>query len=391
MTPWRTIRLIAVRDFVERVQSRAFQISTGFTLLLVLAAALLPALFDDDTPPPLEIATVGEVAPPLGAQIEAALDGGRTVTLTPYADVAAAEAVVEDGTVDLALVPGSEIIVRDGPTSISAVVAAVVGAVDIAERATGLGLSESDTLELLGSGNYAVRSLDPPDDDDAANRAFAFVGSILMFISIVTYGQWILIGVIEEKTNRVVEVVLGTVRPHHLLAGKVTGIGVLGLAQLVVTAALGLAAVVYADTFDLPPATVAVIINVLIWFVLGFAFYATAYAAAGSLVSRQEEAQNVAFPLTILLTGAYVLASFSINGDNPALRVASLLPPLAPMTMPLRIAGGDASVLEVGVSVVLMIVTVYALIRGAGRIYSGGLLRTGRKVRLREAWRSAEA
>ncbi len=135
----------------------------------------------------------------------------------------------------------------------------------------------------------------------------------------------------------------------------------------------------------------SVVVNVVFWFILGYAFYATAYAAAGSLVSRQEEAQNVAFPLTIVLTAAYLIAAVSIGGDNAVLRVTSLLPPFAPMTMPLRIAGGDASVVDISVSILLMVGAVYVLIRVAGRVYSGGLLRTGGKVRLRDAWRSAEA
>jgi ABC-2 type transport system permease protein len=390
VTPWRTIRLIAARDFVERAGSRAFQISTAFTMLLVLAAAIVPALFADDAPPPLLIASVGEPPTLLAAQVGAALDDGRAVEVLPVSDIATAEAAVAGGDFDIAIVVGSEIIVRDGPTATSAVVAAVAGALEIGRRAGELGIEPAVLGDILGAASYDLRSLAPETDEDDSNRAFAFIGSILMFISIVTYGQWILIGVIEEKTNRVVEVVLGTVRPHHLLSGKIAGIGMLGLLQLLATVGLGLGAVRFAGTFDLPPATGGVVVNVLFWFVLGFAFYATAYAAAGSLVSRQEEAQNVAFPLTIMLTGAYLVASFSIQGDNPVLRVASLLPPLAPITMPLRIAGGDASLIDITISIALMIGSVYLLVRAAGRIYRGGLLRTGRKVGVRDAWKSAE-
>lgn len=129
---------------------------------------------------------------------------------------------------------------------------------------------------------------------------------------------------------------------------------------------------------------------VFVWFILGFAFFATAYAAAGSLVSRQEEAQNAAFPLTILLMVGYFVASFSLSGENTVLRVASLLPPFAPMTMPLRMATGEAALWEIGLSMALMVAAIYLLVRLAGKIYSGGLLHTGAKVKLRDAWRGAE-
>ena len=126
-----------------------------------------------------------------------------------------------------------------------------------------------------------------------------------------------------------------------------------------------------------------------VWYILGFAFYAVAYAAAGSLVSRQEEAQNAAFPLTMMLMAAYFIASFSITGENPVLRVASLLPIFALMTMPLRIAGGDAAAWEIALSLTLMVMATYGLIRFAGRVYSGGLLQGVGRVKWREAFRAS--
>ncbi|MFQ5555741.1 MAG: ABC transporter permease [Acidimicrobiia bacterium] len=390
MTPLRMIRLVAMRDFRERLQSRAFQISTAFTLLLVLGAAIVPAFFSDSEGRPLEIGAVGRVPAGLGPLVASSLTEERTVEVTPVEDGTVGEAELEAGEIDVLFISGVEVVVRDRGGTLASIVAASAAALEIGDRAEALGLTEAEVSELLGAAAYGTRSLEPDSGEQEANRAFAFVGAILLFISIVTYGQWILIGVIEEKTSRVVEVVLGAVRPHHLLAGKVLGIGLLAFAQLVTTAGLGLVAVTAADTLTLPSATGTVVVSVGLWFVLGFAFYATAYAAAGSLVSRQEEAQNVAFPLTILLTGAYIVAAASVGGSNPAVRIASLLPPFAPMTMPLQMADGEASFVEVVGSVVLMIGATYLLIRVAGRIYRGGLLRSGGKVRLRDAWRSAE-
>ncbi|MBT8213162.1 MAG: ABC transporter permease, partial [Acidimicrobiia bacterium] len=169
------------------------------------------------------------------------------------------------------------------------------------------------------------------------------------------------------------------------------GIGALGLLQVLAIVAMSIVVGRFIDLPALPEAAVGTVVWSIVWFFLGFGFYATAYAAAGSLVSRQEEAQNAAFPLTILLLASFYTALFSVGSDNPVLRVASFLPPFAPITMPLRIAGGDAAAWEIAVSLSVMVVSTYLLVRFAGRVYSGGLLRTGGKVKLREAWRSAEA
>ena len=144
------------------------------------------------------------------------------------------------------------------------------------------------------------------------------------------------------------------------------------------------------DAFEIPDAAGSVLAWALVWYILGFSFYAVAYAAAGSLVSRQEEAQNAAFPLTMMLMAAYFIASFSITGENPVLRVASLLPMFAPMTMPLRIAGADAAAWEITVSLLLMLATTYGLIRFAGRVYAGGLLQGASRVKWREAFRASD-
>ena len=130
----------------------------------------------------------------------------------------------------------------------------------------------------------------------------------------------------------------------------------------------------------------------MFWFVLGYAFYAVLYATAGSLVSRQEEAQSIQFPITAVLIVAYFLAIEAAQSpDSVAALVGSLLPPTAPMVMIVRIAHGSVPWWQIGLSVALMVVTIYGMVQLAGRIYAGAVLRFGRRVRLKEAWRGAEA
>jgi ABC-2 type transport system permease protein len=392
----RQVYLVAARDFRERVTSRAFQISTVLTVLLIGGFILLPSILGVDDAPTWDVGSVGPAPEGLEIALEtAAANPDTKVTIAGLGSRSELEDAIRDGTYD-AGIDGNEIV--EGPDAsdeLIALLVAVSGSLEIADRAGELGLSQEELTTLLG-GSASVVPVDPEDgaSGSASNdedRVLAFFGVIFLFISIVTYGQWILIGVIEEKSSRVVEVVLGAVRPHRLLAGKVLGIGALGLAQLILVGAVAFVLIQQASSFDIPDAAGITAVSLVVWFLLGFAFYATAYAATGSLVSRQEEAQNAAFPLTMVLMAAYFIASFSFTGDNPVLRVASLLPPTAPMTMPLRMAAGDAAGWEVALSLTLMVLTTYLLVRLAGRIYAGGLLRSGPRIKLKDAWRSSEA
>jgi ABC-2 type transport system permease protein len=202
----------------------------------------------------------------------------------------------------------------------------------------------------------------------------------------------VLLGVLEEKSNRVAEVVLSRVRPIELLAGKVIGIGLLGLAQLLVLAAAAAALVSMIDLADLPNLSevgLSVILGVVGWYVLGYAFYAVLYAAAGSLVSRQEDVQGVAWIPMILLVPAYLLAFVaSQTPDLPIIKIGSMLPALAPLVMPTRYAAGDVALWEVGLAILVTVASTYLVILFAARVYRGGILRT-RRTKLRDAYRRA--
>jgi ABC-2 type transport system permease protein len=140
-----------------------------------------------------------------------------------------------------------------------------------------------------------------------------------------------------------------------------------------------------------PETTPSTIGWVLFWFVLGYGFYSVLYASAGSLVSRQEEAQSIQFPITAVLLVGYLLSFGAAESPDgtPAL-VGSLLPPTAPMVMTVRMAHGGVPWWQIVLSVALIVVTTYGLVQLAGRIYAGAVLRMGRRVRLREAWHGGE-
>jgi ABC-2 type transport system permease protein len=178
-------------------------------------------------------------------------------------------------------------------------------------------------------------------------------------------------------------------RPWHLLAGKVIGLGLLGLAQILVIAAVGVVGALTFDVVDLPGDVIGPVVTVIAWFVLGYAFYASVFAAAASLVSRQEDLGSVITPASMLLVVGFVIAFQAAQSPGGTLaRVTSLIPGVSPMVMPVRQAAGEAAWWEVGVAIALMLLAIAVVIRIGGRVYSGALLRTGGKVSYREALRA---
>ena len=185
--------------------------------------------------------------------------------------------------------------------------------------------------------------LDPEDEGEGVGRAVGVLTAILLFVSVSTFGGFVLTGVVEEKTSAVVEVLLARVPAHILLAGKVLGIGVVALVQLVVAVAAGVVALAISGVV-VPSEVWLSLPTTLVWFTAGFALYSTLFALAGSFVSRQEDAQAAAAPITMCFMAAYLLVfTAGASPDSTLAQVLSLLPPFAPLLMPLRIASGAAS------------------------------------------------
>jgi ABC-2 type transport system permease protein len=246
---------------------------------------------------------------------------------------------------------------------------------------------------MLAPADFTVRSLEPVGSDLEARRLMAMVAMVLLFMAIAMYGAFVLTGVVEEKSSRVVEVLLARVTPRHLLAGKILGIGVLGLAQVAAIVAAAAVALRLTDdgAIEIPEISLGLVALLLLWFVLGFAFYSTAYGALGALASRTEDAQSATGPLTAVLIGGYFFVFITVAGEGSewVVRLATLLPLTAPMAVPMRAATGELPAWEGATAVVLMLVAIYGMIRFAGRMYTGAVLRTGAKVRIREALRAS--
>jgi ABC-2 type transport system permease protein len=211
------------------------------------------------------------------------------------------------------------------------------------------------------------------------------MAGVLLFISLQTFGGYVLTGVVEEKSTAVVELLLVRARADQLLAGKVLGIGAAAMVQLVAALSAALVSLGISGR-EVPGEVWTAIPMTLVWFLGGFALYSTLFALAGSLVSRQEDAQAASAPiLTILVAAYFLIFAFGYSPDSTASRILSLIPPIAPLLMPMRIAAGAASAPEVVLALALLVATTFLVWKAAGRIYEQVLLRRGSRISWRQA------
>ena len=377
------IRLVAAREISARLRDKNFIISSVVILVLLIGTLALQVALDSggETTRVGVVGEAGDLRPALTAQGEAL---GVDVTVTRHADEAAARRAVEDGDVDGAVLAAGEaprLLVEDeSGGSLQAVVQGAVAQLALAEQLAAAGITDLDVPEV------EVTALDPDADQEGQRVVAAIIGAGLLYGLLILFGQFIAQGVVEEKASRVVELLLATMKPWQLLAGKILGLGVLGLAQIVVVAVVGVAGAIAFDVVDIPGELVGTAVSVVLWFVLAYAFYAAIFAVAASLVSRQEDLGTVLMPTTLVLVAAFVVGiQAAADPDGALARVTSLVPGLSPLVMPVRQAAGEVAAWEVGLAVVLMLVAVALIVRLGGRIYAGALLRTGGKVTMREA------
>jgi ABC-2 type transport system permease protein len=384
------VRLVAGRELRDRGRSKAFWIGTSVWLFGIVAAVVVPAMFGHHGQQTFRVGTVGAAPPGLSSSVssDAAALGGRA-RVRAIGSAAAARSALEAHALDLVIEGGTAVLVRGQNTDPSVAGLAQLVARDVAVQARlrAAGVTDGRIQDTFAAAPAPVRSLIPAGPGNQASRAIVVLGTLILYLGLVTYGGWVTSGVLEEKSSRVAEVILSAVRPRELLAGKVIGIGLLGLGQFAAIAVAGTIAAISVGR-HLPPSTPGTIALIVVWFLLGYAFYCCAFAAAGAASSRQAEAPVVAGPLTLLILLGY-LASLAIqsNPDGVLARLTPFIPPLAPMTMPSRMLLGHAAPWELPASAAVMLAATYALVRLAGRAYSGTILRSGSRVTLREALR----
>lgn len=393
MSPVRQVYELAKRDFLQRARSKAFLMAMVLTVGIVLIIGPLIALADGDEQPRV-IALVAEQ--PVGSEQaireqSAMLD--LDVRFQRYPDLVAAEAALSRGEVAVVVNGATDLVLREPSLRLSA---AITGGIATAQRqliAAEMGLSEADVGALLFPLQFSERTIEPAEtEEDEVTEVAALVGLMLLYISILMFGQFVMMGVMEEKQTRVVEVVLSRVKPTQILVGKVIGVGLLGLIQIVAMGGALIFTVSIADLaeIDLTGLGIKVLGLLILWYLLGYAFYSFMYGALGATISRQEDMQGVAMlPVLLILPGFFLGQMALLEPDLWFNQVASLIPLWSPMVMAVRSTTSNVPVWEVAVAIVLLAATTALLIKLGGRIYRGAILQSGRKTKLRAAWRSA--
>jgi ABC-2 type transport system permease protein len=396
MSRLRSIWLVARREILERARSRGFVLSVAFTTLFVVGSFVVPAiLFGDEEATPIGIV---EPAPAnLQSTIESvAATADHDITIVTFPDRAAGEAALTAETIDvLVAVPadlssaGDVLFAKETDPFLTSLLGNAIVGLRVGEV-----LADSDVDQAaLAQAQVPppATAIDPDTDAESATFVFANIGTVLILVGIFSFGFAVLTGVVEEKQSRVVEVVLSTVRPRDLLMGKVLGIGILGVFQLAFFVGAAVVAAIVTGSFTLPPSTPTAVVMLVVWFTLGYTLYATTLGFLGSLASRMEEASNATTPVTLVAMASYFIALFAVVDDpsGTIATIATFLPPSAPFVVPLRAAYDAIPPWQVGVSIVLTVLAIWALFVVGGRVYSGAALSVGGRMKLRDAWRSA--
>jgi ABC-2 type transport system permease protein len=384
------VGMVAMREIRERVRGRIFRVGTLIILVVVGAAIVIPTLHKGAAATTQTVGIVGAHSSEVTGVLHTAAERSQDqVTLVSLPSLAAAKNALRSGRIDLAVVDGAQLLV-DQPvdsknsSADAAFVRDVAAYLGVLQAYQAAGLTPAQASAVAHAKSVPVDSLQPPSS--STTKATSVIGLVLLFFMLTQYCTWILIGVMQEKSSRVVEVLLATLRPIELLGGKVIGIGLVafGQAALVVAFALVVGRAVGSDL--LHGAEPLVLACELLWLLLGYAFYCWLYAAAGSTAERQDQVQTLALPLSIPILLGYIFSITVASSGNPSLlfEVLAYLPPTAPFCMPVLVSLDQVQWWQFVASILITLAATAGTAVLAARIYRRAVLQTGSRVRLGE-------
>jgi ABC-2 type transport system permease protein len=384
------VGMVAMREIRERIRGRILKVGTLIMLIAVAAAIIIPSIHSTTSRTVQTVGVVGSLSPEAEQIVKAA--GSRlddSVKFVRETSVDDAKAGLRSDKIDIVVVDGNQLLLNEPASSQSSPadpsfvqeMAAYLGLLKAYHAA---GLTPAQAAEVTHAKPLPVGILKPTSK--SATKTTSVIGLVLLFFMLTQYCTWILIGVMQEKSSRVVEVLLATLRPIQLLGGKVLGIGLVALGQA--SLILGFAFIVGEAVGSnlLHGAAPLVLVCELLWLVLGYAFYCWVYAAAGSTAERQDQIQTLALPLSLPILLGYVFSiTVASSGNADVLfKVLAYVPLTAPFCMPVLVGLGEVTWWEFLASVLITIAATAGMAVFAARIYRRAVLRTGGRVRIRE-------
>jgi len=414
---WPNVWAVIRREYLQRIRSRSFLIGTLAAPLLMIVLIVIPAVITGRGNDTERTVTVVDRTGVLGDAVEADLERmGWTVEVEPWTpDVEErlrqrAEAGDLNGFVvldDSTLTDGvSRLETTRAPSPLGSFTLQTA----VAQAALRRRLEESGGDGLASGGDLRIHVLsDAPGvepDEQGPQFAVAFFGAMMLYMIILIYSVAVMRATLEEKTSRIAEVIISSMEPWHLLLGKIIGVGGVSLTQLGIwMGTVSLGAVVGLPTLvsarpdltglvDLRAALPGLGMLVLFvgFFLGGFFMFSSIYAAVGAMVSSDEEANQVQFPVVLLLVGPVMMITPALRDPTAPWAVAtSLFPLFSPILMWARVVAGGAPPWQVALSFVLMALAILGIAWVAGRIYRVGILMTGKRPTLPELWRWVRA
>lgn len=414
----REMLVIARRELIERVRSKWFLIGTLLGPIVMLAVILVPAILASRDESKVRVAIINQM--PADAAERAELD---RELLAGFALVGWEGRVVDDPgeAALLSQIQGREIngflqvpadvlgggrVTYQGDNGTNAPAMArltgVVTAVVQHRRGVAAGISDEQVKKMLAPVALVTKHT-TGEAAGSSGMATFIVGYVVMFIlylAIILYASNVMRSVVQEKTSRVVELMVAAVKPRSLMGGKVAGVGAVGLIQLVVwlgmavvtmkykSVLLSLFGVADAGGVSVPPLSLGEVGVILTYFVLGYFLYACVYAAVGAMVSTEQEAQQAQMPVMTLIIIAVACVQLVANDPRGSAAVAlTTIPFFSPLLMPMRYLLGGAGALDLALSLGILLVTMVLTVIAAGRIYRVGILMYGKRPSARELLR----
>ena len=428
----RNIQLVLKREYLQRVRSPGFIIGTVVGALGLVALSFVPALFsllNQSSAAKVAVVDPNNLVYPylevLSRPTPTPLAGQPEIGTTPTGlsltqsirfvkaetdDQQALAEQVEKGDIQAYLV-----VRGDKPSNATFTYYAQdrPGGLEAAQLNTmlSLALTQGKLREFGITPEQAQALFSPPDlkvepivgavlkDEDVVFQSIILVYAllILLYVTILMYGIQVAMGVVEEKSSRVMEVLITAVRPIELLIGKVLGLGLAGLTQYALWVGSGLMVLLLGGVLggaaqgagiDVAAVPAGTLLSFLLFFILGYLLFAAMYAALGSLVNKVEDVNNVTAPLTIMMVGVYLVSIYSLsNPDAEFVRWLSFVPFFTPMLMFIRVALGSVAIWEFVLAVGLLAGAAYLLTWIAAKIYRVGVLLYGKRPSFREITR----
>lgn len=389
-------RIVAGREIMVKLRDKNFIISTLTTLGIMVVAFGLSFFLSGQT----DSKTLAVVSPEGAAVAQQAIDGSGELsgsftsgevdlTVEEFADTAAAEQAVTDGDADAALVgaPGDWTLV--GTDSVDSTITGLISATVSADALATNAADAGTTVEDLTAGSVVGERLLDADGaaDEGVQLIAGFVFVFLFYMAAILFGYSIANSVVEEKQSRIVEILAAAIPLRQLLVGKVVGATVLALGQMVLFVAIGLIGLTFTDYTSLLPAMAGAAGWYLALFVIGFVALACLFAVAGALATRAEDVQSTSSPVLMVVMFATFGGMF-VSGTWQV--VASYVPIMSTVTMPIRLVEGSAAWWEPLVAMVVSLIAAALVIYVAERIYRRSIMQTGRKLTYREALKLSE-